>query len=658
MPPTTPRILHQPRRAPTRLLATMLVAACVTPAASGFDYRRSLADLSLEELMNETVTSVSKREQKLSDTASAVTVLSHDDIHRSGATTIADALRLVPGMNVASVSSSQWAVSARGFNGIFANKLLVMVDGRAVYSPLFAGVHWDSILPVLEDVDRVEVIRGPGATVWGANAVNGVINIVSRDARDTQGGLLYGSAGDVEKFGYGARYGGRLGERTYYRVYAGAMAKDDYRLADGSDADDSWRARQGGVRVDHHPSETTQLTWQAETTGTEADNGTNDTLTANTLARLTKRWSERSTFEVQTYYSQGHYDELARSDARVDTFDLGAQHTFGLGERHDVIWGAGYRFSEIRLKQNNVISLVRDDEVEASLVSFFVQDEYHVVPDRFSVTGGVKLEHNTYTGFEVQPSLRAVFKPTPNQSIWAAVSRAVRTPSALESEDIFAIAAGAPFPGPGGVYVPRIVGNPDMDSEELVAYELGYRVQPMSRVNLDIALFYNAYDSLVTLGGVSRLVPGVPVGTAELPFLNTQDGGETYGGEVAATVSPADSWRLSASYSLLFVSLPGSAPSNPYERGTPRNQAVLRSSHDLGRQVGVDAQLRYVDNIQSVSSYLTADLRLSYRPTDRMEFALVGQNLLQDQHAEQAPFYLTPVSEVPRSFHAKFTWRF
>ncbi len=654
------RIATLPR--PSTLRRRSLIAALCAALAAHHEVlahptRAPYADLSLEELMNETVTSVSKRERKLSDTAAAITVLSNDEIRRSGATHLADVLRVVPGLNVASVSSNEWSVSARGFNNVFANKLLVLVDGRAVYSPLFAGVHWDSLRLVLEDVDRVEVIRGPGSTVWGANAVNGVINVVTRDARDTQGAHVQAYAGDVERAGGDVRYGGRIDDKTYYRVRAGAFARDDFRLPDGRPAGDSWQGEHGAVRIDHHPADDAKLVWQAGGTSVGTARDATDAHNVHTLARLTKDWSERSGIEIQAYYDQARRNESRRANTRIDTLDLSAQHSFGLGEQHDITWGLGYRHAETRLAQNNFTVLVRDERHESHLGSFFIQDEFHLLPDRLTLTGGVKVEHNNYTGFEFQPGARAAFKPTARQTIWAASSRAVRTPSVLEYSDAFAIAAGAPFPGPGGgIFVPRLVGSDDVRSEELWATELGYRFQPTSKVHLDLAVFYNRYENLVGIGGISGFAPGTP-GTAELPFTNHEAAGETRGGEIALTVSPASSWRISASYSLLFVDLPG-ADANPYERASPRNQVVLRSSHDLTRRLGLDAQLRYVDNLHNVPAYLTADLRLAYRHGDHLEFALVGRNLLQDQHPEQAPFHLTPVSEVPRGVHGSLTWRF
>lgn len=620
---------------------------------------RELGDLSIEELMNETVTSVSKKEQKRGDAAAAISVLTNDDLRRSGAVTVADALRLVPGLNVGAANSSQWAISARGFNNVFSNKLLVMVDGRAVYSPLFAGVYWDLQQTMLEDVDRIEVIRGPGATIWGANAVNGVINVVTRSAKDTQGGLIYGGGGNVHLAMGGARYGGQIGEHTYYRIFGGYQLKDDYRLATGQPADDGWQSGNGGFRIDHYPQEGTLLTWQMEATTVDLDDHTSDGFNFNTVGRWTRELSARSSFEMQAYYDRNHRDEASRSGSNIDTIDLTAQHTFGLGEHHDIIWGGGYRFIASDIKQTTPLVAVRDGRFTKQIFSAFIQDEFKLVPDKLTLTAGTKLEHNDYTGFELQPSVRAVFKPAEQQTVWAAVSRAVRTPSSLEGHDVFAIPLGAPFVGPGGgLFVPTLVGG-DVSSEVLWAYELGYRIQPGSRVSVDLAVFYNDYSDLLTPGSVSQFIPGVPVGIAETPWENAQSG-ETYGGELSVTVSPTDNWRLTASYTLLLANLHGPAASTPEttERSAPRHQLGLRSSYDFTKRASLDAQLRYVDNIQAVSAYITADVRLSYRVNDRLELSVVGQNLLDNQHPEQAVIALTTTAEVPRGVYGKITWRF
>ena len=634
------------------LLSTLLPAEEKTTSAS-------LADLNLEQLLNVSVTSVSKKEQKLNDAAAAVAVLSNDDLRRSGVTSIAEALRLVPGMDVASINASQWAVSARGFNSLYAKKLLVLVDGRAVYSPNFAGVYWDLQQTSLEDVDRIEVIRGPGATVWGANAVNGVINVVTRSAKDSQGGLIYAGGGNVHQTIGGARYGGRIGENTYYRVFGGYQLTDDSPLANRQSAADTWQGGQGGFRVDHYPDENAHLTWQGDASLVDLDSHDSSAYNINTLGRWTRTLSERSSIEAQVYYDRLNRNETLRARSTADTVDFTAQHTFGLGERNNVIWGFGYRYFSGKFGQSTPFIQIRQTDTHQQCFNTFVQDEFQVVPDKLILTLGTKLEHNDFTGLEVEPSIRSVFKITERQTLWSAVSRATRTPSEIEGHDVFGVFYGAPFAGPGGTYVPTIISNPNLDSERLWAYEIGYRIQPTKRLSLDFAAFYNKYSDLIAIGSISRFVPGIPFGSAEIPWGNVLEG-ETYGGEASATLAATETWRLTASYSLLLADLRGAASGTPEdeEASAPHHQGILRSSYDFSKAASLDSQLRYQDSIKGVPSYITADLRLSYRPTDRLELSLVGQNLLDDRHPEQSTAAFAVTAEVPRGFYFKLSWRF
>lgn len=646
------------RRSVALLCAWLSTAAGAATGATQESFR-DLADLSIEELMDESITSVAKKEQRLGDTAAAVSVLSSDELRRSGVTTVVDALRLVPGMQIASIDSSGWAVSARGFNSQFANKLLAMIDGRTIYSPLFSGVYWDSQQVMLNDVDRIEVIRGPGATVWGANAVNGVINVVSKSARSTQGGVVYGGGGEAPLALGGARYGGRISDDTYYRVYGTYQLNDHFRYATGGSANDRWDIRQGGYRVDHYSGNDSQLTWQGDAYAGHLADYTGEMHGFNTIGRWSRRISERSDVEVQAFFDRASRDDLL-SESLLDTADLALQHTFGVGEHNDVIWGLGYRFTRSRLKESNSPLLqIVDGDIPLRLFSGFVQDEIKLVPDRLIFTLGTKIEHNDFTGFEVQPSARLVFKPAQSHSLWAAVSRAVRTPSEAEGKTFIGYTVGAPIVGPGGaLYVPTLAGNTQAESEVLYAYELGYRGQPFDRFSMDVAAFRNVYRSLLAYQPTG-FVPGMPVGTMSVQAKNTLSG-ESYGGEVTLTATPADRWRLSASYSLLILRVHGEPASEamPLEANAPTHQVVLRSSNDLTPNASVDVQLRYVDEVQAVPAYVAADIRLSYRPTDRLELTVVGQNLLDDQHAEQANVLGLPTVEVPRGFYARITQRF
>jgi iron complex outermembrane receptor protein len=564
---------------------------------------------------------------------------------------VAEALRWVPGMNVNSVNANQWAISARGFNGLYANKLLVLVDGRAVYSPLFAGVYWDLQQSMLGDVDRIEVIRGPGATVWGANAVNGVINIESRSARDTQGAYAYAGGGDIYQAFGGARYGVQLSTNTFFRVFGSYQLTADYPTFTRADAADSWRSWHGGFRLDHYADEDTQVTWQADTTQTDLDHGVSHAYNANTIGRWRRQLSERSTVELQGYYDRTHRDEITRARSVMDTFDLTAQHTFGVGEWNDVIWGVGYRYINNQMETNNATINLLDRSYDLQLASAFLQDEIKLIPDKLTFTLGTKLEHNDFTGWEVQPSVRLMFKPAERHTVWAAISRAVRTPSEVEGLNLATIPYGAPIFG----FQPTLVGNPNIKAEELLAYELGYRGQVAERVNLDISTFYNDYDGVMAVGPVSQFLPGVAV----VPFDNYHSG-NTFGGEAAVTVDITDSWRMMASYSLLVARIHGAAASDPgtSEESAPRNQFMLRSSYNFSRQLSLDVQGRYVDCIRYVPSYITADVQLTYRPRPHWEIALVGRNLLDPQHPEHGFEPLAASSEVPRSFYGKVTWRF
>lgn len=625
----------------------------VEAAATGLD---QLGDLSIEELMNETVTSVSKKEENRFDAAAAVAVLSNDDLRRFGATTVAEALRMVPGLQVGALDSGHWAVSARGFNNLYSNKLLVLVDGRAIYTPVFSGVYWDLQQLMLEDVARIEVIRGPGAAIWGANAVNGVINIITRAAQDTQGGLVSIAAGDPHQGIVAGRYGGRIGADTAYRAFASYRKEGSYRRADGEPAADDWLGASAGFRLDHRAGPRTQFSWQGGATQSELDAGATQTYNLNTLGR----WSHQgahSDYQAQVYYDRTYRDERAR--LRVDTADLSFQHTLGIGGRNEVIWGLGYRFTMVDAEEITPLVRVRDREVNLQLFSAFVQDEFQLVPDKLALTAGVKLEHNDFTGLEIQPSLRAAFRLASRQTLWSAVSRAVRTPSVVEGLDAVDIAFGAPFTGPdGGQYRPTLVGSEAAKSEVLWAYELGYRARPAEFISVDVASFYNRYRSLLSFGEVGRFIPGNPVGVAELPWGNGLSA-ETWGGEVALTVTPTDRWRLSASYSLLRARFQASteADRTSREQSAPRHQAGLRSSFDFAQRASLDTQLRYVGGIQAVPAYLEADARLSYRLNDRLEFALVGQNLLDNQHPEQSLVAFTAGAEVPRGFYGSLVWR-
>ena len=627
-------------------------------AAAQVTTGRDLGELSLEELLSEAVTSVSKKEQRRSDAPAAIAVLSNEDLRRSGAATLPDALRLVPGVNVAALNSSQWAVSARGFNNLYANKLLVLVDGRTAYTPLFAGVYWDLQQPMLDDVDRVEVIRGPGATIWGANAVNGVINVVTRNARETQGTLVIGGVGDDGAAHGGVRYGGAAGPDTFYRVFSTHRRFGDSPLANGQSARDNWSAWHGGMRMDHYPDSATRLTWQADGTFTDLDDDASSAYNVNTLARWTREFSSRSSVEAQAYYDRIHRDEIARVGSDVHTLDFNFQHTLGIGERHDLVWGLGYRLMKVELRETTPLLPVDQDSFDLRLSSAFVQNEFKLIPEKLTVTTGVKFEHNSFSGAEHQPSLRAVLKPTPGQTVWAAASRAVRTPNVIEDTNAFApMIFGPPIPGPdGNLYILTFGGTDDPDAETVWNYELGWRFQPHPRVSVDIASFYSRFGGLIGFPMTPKFVPGVPFGEARLSWTNSADQ-DSYGGEVALTFAPVQGWRLTGSHSTLSFRKP--VPGFVGARLEPRHQTVLRSSVDFASsRASADVQFRQVGGFDGVPAYFSTDLRFAYRPRAGLELAIVGENLFDRQHAEQSFAFYAIVADVPRRVRASLTWRF
>lgn len=649
----------------------VVLAACVlAEAQEAVRSPKPLEHLTVEELMDIDVTSASKHPEKLSAAAAAIAVLTPEDIHRSGATSIPELLRLVPGLDVARVDSHTWAISSRGFNDIFANKLLVMIDGRTVYTPLFSGVYWDVQDTFLEDIDRIEVVRGPGAALWGANAVNGVINIITKSARETQG-LFASAGGGWEERGFvSARYGVKLSDSAFLKVYGKYFDRDSSALPDGTQAHDAWNMYRGGFRLDWEPSIENSLTLQGDiyagrqkqtyTTPmrlfpfVQTIDSTDKVAGGNVLGRWSHIFSPDSELTLQTYYDRT-VRETAIFGEKRDTGEIDLQHRFPLGGRQQIIAGLGYRVTHDDFRNTLNVTLSPASRT-LSLFSAFLQDEISIVPDRFRLTLGSKFEHNDFTGFEVQPSARVLWTPGNRQSVWASVSRAVRTPSRVESDVRLNFPPPVPL-RPGSI---TVFGNPEMASEKLVAYELGYRIQPADQLTLDLAAFYNDYDHLRTVEPSSS-GPVSPSDLANNLF------GETYGAEIAVTAQVVQAWRLEGGYSYLQAHLHRKRGSNDAstettaEGSSPHHQFFIRSHIDLGEHVRFDSTLRYVDALPApnIPSYLTVDLRIAWAPTKNLEFAVVGQNLLHDRHPEFAPtFIVTPQTEVERSVYAHVVWQF
>jgi len=664
-------------------LVLFWVMASSLPAAEEADLNREtpddLTELSLEELINVEITSVSRKEEPIFKAPSAVTIVTGNDIRRSGATSIPEALRMVPGLDVAQVNAHDWAISSRGFNDLFANKLLVLMDGRSVYTPLFSGVFWDVQDTMLEDIERIEVIRGPGATLWGANAVNGVINIITKGARDTQG-LLANAGGGTEERGFAnLRYGGQLAENTHYRVYTKYFNRDDTVTPSGDDSNDAWSMARTGFRADYEQDWINTLTFQGDLYyGDLDDTYIVPTLTppytsvvdepahvsgGNGLARWTHHFSEEADLQLQLYYDRTERNTSLIDEAR-NTVDLDLQHRFPILERHEVIWGLGYRFAHDDQSGNNFALSFDPTDRSTHLYSSFLQTEWDLLEDLVELTLGSKFEHNDYTGFEVQPGARLTWTPNDRNTVWGAVSRAVRTPSRVEDDGRV---LNTVTPGPPLTAV-SLFGNNSFESEELTAYELGYRVKAHAQVSVDVATFYNDYDSLRSFeSGSPFLENNPPPPHVVVPFEAVNDmTAETYGAEVALEYRPLDWWRWRASYTYLRMQLhlPDGSPdtiSESAEGTSPHNQAGLRTSIDLPWNVQLDLTGRYVDSLPTygIPAYVTMDARLGWRPNDRLEVAVVGQNLLDDQHPEfRSSFITVPAAEIQRAFYAKLSIKF
>jgi iron complex outermembrane receptor protein len=639
-----------------------------------------LMDMSLEALMNIEVTSVSKKPQKQSEAAAAIFVITNDDLHRWGVTNIPDALRRVPGIEVARIDANQWAITSRGFNSRFANKLLVLIDGRSVYTPLFAGVYWDSQDVVLEDVDRIEVIRGPGGSLWGANAVNGVINIITKSAADTQGTLVSVSAGDEIRGSGTVRHGGKLNNGGNYRIYAkysstdeGGVSKDLDPGFGFTDTHDDWESGKVGFRTDWEDGSRDSYTLQGDLSsgqtgqltlvpttfagmtvpGTVVDDTDSDT--GNLLFRWTRQLQESSDFTLQVYLDHVSRNGLVLDEERT-TFDIDFQHHFVPRDKHDLLWGMDFRYITDDSDSNPTFSLDPDDR-EVSLFSAFVQDEIDLRDD-LQLTVGSKFEHNDFTGFEVQPNVRLAWSMENNKTLWGAISRAVRTPARGEHDVKLRI---FPLVDPG---VPVIAtGDDDFDSEELLAYELGFRMH-RSMWSMDVTGFYYDYDDLRTLDPDFSMFGA----TLPIPFGNDMDG-TVSGIELAGQWQVRPNWRINGNYSYLTMDLDlksGSVdqPSLSAEDASPTSSASVWSSYDVTSQVTVDAAVRYVDEVEvfgfmPIDSYVELDLRVGWKPRPGLELSLVGQNLLDDQHPEFAPdFIQTQATEVERSIYGKVTWNF
>jgi len=629
-----------------------------------------LKQLSLAELGNVEVTTASKEPEKIWKTPAAIFVLTQEDIRRSGATSIPEVLRLAPGVEVARINSNQWSVNIRGLGSGFSKSVLVLIDGRSVYTPLYAGVYWDVQNVLLEDVERIEVIRGPGGTIWGSNAVNGVINIITKNAKDTRGAFASTTGGNVDQNESGVRYGRAHGNNLNYRAYALGFGRAPETHTGGGNYD-AWQLGQAGFRTDSQLTDRDTFTVQGDlykgSVGQQVGiayysppsqltvNATQDVSGGNLLGRWRHQLTNTSDLEVQAYYDRTYRLGPQLGETR-NTFDIDLIHHFALQERNEVIWGLAARWSPGDFIQTVATLNFLPHHQSNNIYSAFVQDEIALLPNKLWLTVGLKFEHNIFTGWENEPSGRLLWTPTSHQTIWGAVTRAVRTPSRID-EDLQLTGLVQANPP---VFV-CICDNRQFESETLLGYEAGYRKLVGSNFYVDVAAFHNKYNDLTSYGEESVSIVASPPPPYTLLSFRPLNGimGSSNGGEI----SPA--WKLNhrvdlkATYSyvnLNFLDKPTHTKTSQvssYEGSSPHHEATAQILFHLPRGFEFDPTYRYVGALSAlqVNGYQTVDARLGWHFAKEVELSVTGQNLLQPRHAEFGPVL------VERSAYAQITWR-
>jgi iron complex outermembrane receptor protein len=627
------------------LAAAAWAAAAHTAVSAQSNAPPDLSSLSLEELGNVRISSVSRRSERLADAAAAVYVITRDEIRRSGYHTLPDILRLAPNLFVARQEAMTYGITARGFNSTTANKLLVLLDGRSVYTPLYSGVFWDAPDTLLEDIERIEVVSGPGGTLWGANAVNGVINVITRSARDTQGALVMAEGGNEDQRA-AARWGGRMGEDASVRVYGQTFRRDDTERPDGSLSHDDYRKTQAGFRIDGGERAGT-YTLQGDFYEGSLDQlpalGPRKTMSgANLLGRWNRALADNGGLQVQAYYDHSRRDYPGQFAESLDTLDLDIQHNFAAGAKHRVLWGGGARYSRDEVTNSARIAFLPSQKT-LSLFNVFAQDTI-ALSEELDLTLGARLERNNYTGWEFTPNVRLTWQPARNQTAWAALSRAVRTPSRLDRD----------FHSPGTPPFTTLAGGPGFESEKLTALDIGYRAQPTPRFSYTIAAYRHDYDDL-------RSVESFTPTTLPVVIANGMKG-RAWGVEAWASWQVADWWRLSAGANVMHRSLGFDAGSRDITGiqaagNDPRHQVLLRSSMNLAHAMDLDVNVRNVGSLPNppVPSYTAVDLRWGWQASRSVELAVAAFNVTGRRHVEFGP--LTQRGEVPRRVSVKLTWR-
>ncbi len=696
-------------------IASVCILACAQGASGQID-ARDLAELPLEDLLVLEVTSVGKKRQSAADAPAAVFVITQEDIRRAGVTRIVDALRMAPGLQIGEMDGNASVVTARGFGERTSNKLLVLIDGRQIYRSILGGVFWDQMTTPVQDIERIEVVRGPGATLWGANAVNGVINIITKHAIDTQGGRISATAGTREVADGYARYGGLFGDAGAWRVFGRAGARDRGVDVDGDRLHSDTLFGVAGFRADYEPSAQEAFTLQGEVQrgryssatsasgaldvfgvggdltgalppfplppglsgtprlvlapGLDPSVGFGDLNSEETYlgANLSLRW-ERSGTSLGDFGAQVYLDHLRRSELGVDfqstLFGVDAQNVVRPFDRHEVVWGVNY-LGSVDESQGEFLAF---DPTGATLqtVAAFIQDEIELLDDELFFTIGAKLESNGFTKPQLQPSARLFWRPSPRLALWSAVSRATRTPARFEDALATTIPIGTVVLDTPGGPLPltelnaALLGNRDLDSEELIAFEVGGRVNVSRSLSFDVATYLNVYDNLVTRPAFVEVGPTTLFGTT---FAN---GGEAvaYGVEVSAEWRVTDNWRLFPGFSFQEIdarSKSGAAGDVAiFEDLTPRFQFSLRSQHDLSDDLELDFWLYGQDGTANgpTPEFIDLDVRLGYRLTETVELAVTGRNLLHENRLDfRQSVYPSPPTQVGRSVFATLDVRF
>lgn len=648
---------------------------------------QDLTNVDLSSLLNFDleVTSPSKKAQQYSKVTSAIYVLTGEEIVRSGATNVAEALRLVPGLQVARTNANRWAISARGFNRDFADKLLVLVDGQSVFISGFNGVQWDLQEVALEDVDRIEVIRGPGAAIWGYNAVNGVINIITCKSQDTQGWILGAGGGNEHQLIDNVRYGGKLSPNTNFRIFNRTTREEDSKLKSGQNAEDGAWITNTGIRVDSEPTKEDKLVFKAEGFYSEKDypvsvpsldppyndtdsfSGEKASHGFHSVVNWKHELEKDSNLNLQLDHSFEHEGGEVFAQDR-NTFHLESSHRLKVADSHEVQYGAEYQYYSDDIEGNFADSF-DPSERTTHVFTAMVQDEITLIQDKLNLVVGSKLGDNSYTDFEYMPNIRIGYYPSDKQTVWAAASKALALPSRVQNDVIIPVAA-IPGIAPGITGLAVLNGNRGLQPEQLYAYEAGYRAELRENLSFDLAVFYHDYDNLFNgepeqpyfgaIDGQSRPTLIVP-----LRFQNSLEA-ESYGVEVSAEWQAETWWRLTGWYSLLKLHVfqngsTSTASKELYEGGNPTHQAQLRSTIALSDQLDFSQVVRYVSSLDwgNVDSYTELDLRLGWMARKDLELALVGRNLLDSEHQEFSGAVLPPpASEVERSVYASVTWWF